>query len=286
MDKSALEEFATSAGIRVPKTLTVEPGAAARDSWSVGEFPVVVKPARKSAAWDKVVSRKVVVCEDEATLRSTVGALPDEVGELIVQQWIPGGEDQLFSCNLYIDRTGAVLCTFVARKLRQWPPRAGTSASGESVLDDRVNDLAAELFSRAGHIGLGYVEMKYDARSDLYVVIEPNVGRPTGRSAIADGGGVELLYTAYCDAVGLAVPEPQVQRATTNKWVYLRHDIQAAIAGMRAGELTPRAWIQSLRGPKTFAVWSRSDPMPFVVDVLATVARSVRNFRRPSSFSS
>ena len=282
MDKGSLDEFARSAGIRTPRTIQVPSGVKDPDVEAL-TFPVVVKPARKSAAWDGAMATKVVVCDDPEKLGETAANLPESVGTLIVQEWIPGREDQLYSCNVYIDRSGDVLCTFVARKLRQWPPNAGTSASGESVLDPRVSDLAAELFSRAGHRGLGYVEMKYDERSDSYVVIEPNLGRPTGRSAIADGGGVDLLYTAYCDAVGVEVPRPRAQRPETNKWVYLRHDLQAAVVAIRRRELTWRGWLKSLRGPKTFAVWSLSDPLPFLVDLWATLGREAVGLRARSS---
>ena len=40
---------------------------------------------------------------------------------------------------------------------------------------------------------LGYVEAKRDVRTGRHYLIEPNIGRPTGRSAIAEAGGVELL---------------------------------------------------------------------------------------------
>ena len=282
MDKSSLEEFARSAGIGTPRTMQMSVGAGDVDVESL-TFPVVVKPARKSPAWDGAIPTKVVVCDDPSRLREVATSLPESVGTLIVQEWIPGGEDQLYSCNVYIDRSGDVLGSFVARKLRQWPPNAGTSASGESVLDSRVSELAARLFSKAGHRGLGYVEMKYDERFDTYIVIEPNLGRPTGRSAIAEGGRVDLLYTAYCDAVGIEVPPARAQRKDTNKWIYIRHDLQAAAVAVRRGELTWSAWLESIRGPKMFAVWSLSDPLPFVVDLWATLMKSVGRLRRRSS---
>ena len=51
-----------------------------------------------------------------------------------------GGEDELYSCNAYFDAAGQPLATFVARKVRQWPPDIGTSASGEECRNDEVLD--------------------------------------------------------------------------------------------------------------------------------------------------
>ena len=279
MDKEALAKFAEDGAFDVPKSEVVDVDALPRHEWSV-TFPVVLKPARKSTDWDDAMPGKVVICEDRSQLLELAAKLPTTVGSLIVQEWIPGGEDRLHSCNLYITRDGEVACTFVARKLRQWPPKAGTSASGESVLDPRVADMAVNLFAKAGHIGLGYIEAKYDERDDRYVLIEPNIGRPTGRSAISDGGGVALLYTAYCDSLGFEIPHPGEQAATPNKWVYLRHDVQAAIVGMLHGELTPWGWAKSLRGDKTFAVWDPADTRPFFADLRHTVMRLFRGALR------
>ena len=67
--------------------------------------------------------------------------------------------------------------------------------------DDVVLRETVRLFKSVNYRGLGYVELKRDERSGEYYIMEPNIGRPTGRSAIAEAGGVELLYTMYCDAL-------------------------------------------------------------------------------------
>jgi len=112
-----------------------------------------------------------------------------------------------------------------------------------------------------------------DSRTGAMSIIEPNVGRPTGRSAIAEGGGVELVYTAYCDAAGLPLPEARTQQYVGTTWLDVRRDVQAAVVGIRRGELTAREWLTSLRGPRTHAIWSARDPRPFVTD-LTNVART------------
>ena len=70
------------------------------------------------------------------------------------------------------------------------------------------------------------------------VIIEPNVGRPTGRSAIAEAGGVELVLTAYCDVAGLPLPGAREQRYVGAKWIDLRRDLQAALVARRQGTLS------------------------------------------------
>ena len=109
--------------------------------------------------------------------------------------------------------------------------------------------------------------MKRDARTGRHVIIEPNVGRPTGRSAIAEAGGVELLYTMYCDCIGAALPADRVQRHDEVKWIFWRRDLQSAFHYWRNGELTLWDWWKSWSGRKAYAVFSWTDPGPFWSDI-------------------
>jgi predicted ATP-grasp superfamily ATP-dependent carboligase len=195
---------------------------------------------------------------------------------LIAQEWVAGGESELYSCNCYYGRDGRPLVTFVARKLRQWPPETGTSSLGEEVRNDAVLAATLQLFDAVGYRGLGYVEIKRDPRTGRHVVIEPNVGRPTGRSAIAEAGGVELLYTMYCDATDRPLPRARVQRHVGARWIYWRHDFQAALHAWRRGELTLREWARSWRGRKAEAVFAWSDPGPFAADLSRAASRALR----------
>ena len=64
---------------------------------------------------------------------------------------------------------------------------------GQECYNDEVLEETLRLFSRVGYHGLGYLEMKRDQRTGRHYILEANVGRPTVRSAIAEGGGVALV---------------------------------------------------------------------------------------------
>jgi predicted ATP-grasp superfamily ATP-dependent carboligase len=69
------------------------------------------------------------------------------------------------------------------------------------------------------------------------------------------------------------LPEARTQQYVGTTWLDVRRDVQAAVVGIRRGELTAREWLTSLRGPRTHAIWSARDPRPFVTD-LTNVART------------
>ena len=279
-DKASFARHAEQQGLPVPRTLVLtRRGEAERAARSL-TYPCVLKPAAKSAVWEQLAGAKAVAVQDAAGLLEVYDRVHACTPELLAQEWIEGGEDSLYSCNCYFDETGQPLVTFVARKLRQWPPRIGTSASGEECRDDDVLDITLKLFGSVGFHGLAYLELKRDARTGRLAIIEPNIGRPTGRSAIAEAGGVELVFTAYCDAAGLPLPHARTQRYVGTKWLDLRRDIQAAVVARRHGELSVTDWLRSLRGPKAHAIWSARDPMPFVADLADVAGKGMRMLRR------
>lgn len=267
MDKSRFALHATAVGLAAPHTRVLADRADAEAAAVTMPYPCVLKPPVKTPAWLKHTAAKAYLAVNADELLSVYERVCGWSPQLIAQEWVEGGEDGLFSCNAYFDRDGAALVTFVARKLRQWPPGVGTSASGVECRNDAVLSEAVKLFGGVGFHGLAYLEMKRDTRTGRLLIIEPNVGRPTGRSAIAEGGGVELIYTAYCDAVGLPLPAARHQRYVGTKWLDLRRDVQAAVVAHRRGQLTTGEWVRSLRGPKAHAIWSGRDPMPFVTDL-------------------
>jgi D-aspartate ligase len=104
--------------------------------------------------------------------------------------------------------------------------------------------------------------MKRDERSGEHFFIEANIGRPTGGSAIAEAGGVELLYAMYCDAIAWPLPARLEQTYQGVKWLFLAEDLQSAYHYWRRGELSLAGWWRSLRGPKAYALLSWRDPGP------------------------
>ena len=276
MDKVRFAEYAASAELPIPPTFTLRSRADAQRAAVALPYPAVVKPAFKSADWLANTKDKAIRVESPAELLDVYerGAAWSDV--LLAQAWIDGEESDLYSCNVYYDRSGVSRVAFVARKIRQWPPRTGVSSLGEEVRNEAVRAAALRLFSGVGYRGLGYVELKRDARTGEHLIVEPNIGRPTGRSAIAEEGGVELVYTAYCDALGLPLPDRLEQRFTGARWIYWRHDLQSALYYWRHGELSLVDWWRSIQGRKREAVFSLRDPLPFVGDVAGAAGVALR----------
>ena len=286
MHKVRFYTFCQQEGLPIPPTSFLHSLDDAKHAAENMHFPAILKPPIRTPLWEKNTQYKVYKVTNPDDLLKVYGDTHTWADVLMVQEWIEGGDDALFSLNCYFNQASKPLVTFVARKIRQWPPETGTSSLGEEVRNDTVLRESTRLFASVKYHGLGYVEMKRDTRSGKHYIIEPNIGRPTGRSAIAEAGGVELLYTMYCDMVGLPLPENRTQTYRGAKWIYLRRDLQSAWAYWKQGKLTFKAWRQSMKGKKFYALFSWSDPVPFLEDLrVAVMEKALRKLQtdRPVS---
>lgn len=289
VDKARFYEFAERARLPLPRSIvlrTVDDAARAAD---VLRFPVVLKPALKTPEWERQTEAKlyqVAVRDELVPLYERCSRWTDT---LVAQEWIAGSDVDHYTCNVYFGRGGAPLVALTTRKLRQWPVVGGQACLSVEVRDEAVEATTIDVLRRVNHRGLGYLELKRDGRSGEYLIIEPNIGRPTGRSATAEAAGVELLYTMYCDALGWPLPESRAQAFRGVKWIYLRRDLQSGLYHWLRGELTLAELLASWRGPKVEALFSWRDPIPFWADLGRTVVvaagRVVKRAggRRPTS---
>ncbi len=276
MDKVGFAEHAIATGLAIPPTAVLRSRVDAELAAASLTFPAVLKPGLKGPAWLAATRAKAIRVDTPDELLARYDACASWADVLIAQSWVPGPERSLYSVNTYYDRASAQRVSFVARKLRQWPLDTGTSCLGEEVRSPEAESIARDLFGSVAYRGLGYVEAKEDERTGRLMIIEPNIGRPTGRSAIAEKGGVELLMSAYRDALGEPLPDAVTQEYRGVKWIYWRHDLQAALVRARRGQLSVGDWLTSVKGPKVEAVFSRHDPLPFVADVVHTAAAGFR----------
>ncbi|MCI0399035.1 MAG: carboxylate--amine ligase [Chloroflexi bacterium] len=272
MDKIGFLTYARKTGLPVPATFLLHNRQEAEEAAGRLSYPCIIKPPIKTPRWQAQNLAKAYMAASGEELLALYDRCAPYADILIVQEWIEGTDADLYSCNCYFNANNEPLVAFIARKLRQWPPHTGTSSLGVEVRNDIVRQTSLALFQGIGYRGLGYVEMKRDSRTGNYAIIEPNIGRPTGRSSIAEAGGVALLYTMYCDALGRPLPANRQQMYRGAKWIYWRHDFQSALYYWRRGQLTLGDWWRSWRGRKACAVFSWNDPAPFLADLGQSVA--------------
>jgi hypothetical protein len=241
------------------------------------EYPCILKPSVKSAAWTAHTSTKALMLGSAHALKEAYERFALFADAFIVQEWIVGGDGDHYTCDCYVSAQGVPLVTFSARKIRQWPSGTGQGCLSVECRDDYVRDLTLRVLATAGHQGQGYLETKRDTRSGRHLIIEANVGRPTGRAAAAEKAGVELLMTMYSDLVGAPLPTARTQKYLGTKWIHIRRDVQASANLLVKREASIAQVVKPWwRGPFSFAMFSKEDPVPFVADWGHATAQQAR----------
>ena len=285
VDKISFYSYAQRERIPIPPTFFLYNMVDAEQVAEKLNFPCILKPRLRTPTWTQRAEAKVYKANNAEEFLALCDRCAGWSKGLAVQEWIEGTDADLYTCYCYFNADSEPVVTFVARKLRQWPPQIGSSSLGEECRNDRVLEESVRLFKKVGYRGLGFVEMKRDKRTGEYFIIEPNIGRPGLRSAIAEAGGVELLYAKYCNTVGWPLPPNLEQKYGRVKWIYWMRDLQSALSYWRRGELTLREWWRSCRGRKVSAVFSWSDPAPFLGDLRRVLPKITKKAGRTEGTS-
>lgn len=225
MDKTAFQALAQTAGGLIPPAVSVSCTAdLARLSGL--RYPAVLKPAYKHYGYGATFQKAYVVAsaDDAAALwRDIAPVLPD----LIVQEWIPGSDSDIYFCLQYIGDDGIAVASFVGRKLRSWPLRIGGTASCIAAPEyaTELSRLTCDFFRAVGFVGMGSMEYKRDCDDGRFYMIEPTVARTDFQEEVATLNGVNIPLAAFLHQVGAPslpckiVSPPRLWREpVTDRW--------------------------------------------------------------------
>ena len=192
-------------GVPIPRTVD-EPADDLR-------FPVLVKP-RDPVGFRREFKRQAIRCEDAVALARDFERA--RAYRPLVQEFVPGGDEELYTLGSYLDAGGEALGLFSGRKLLQTPPGVGTARIGEAVWVDEVVEQGLTLLRGIGFRGLSQVEFKRDPRDGVYRLMEINP-RLWQWHGLATATGVDLTRIAYLDLIGQA-PAPVRMNGRKRRW--------------------------------------------------------------------
>lgn len=207
MHKQGFQVLAEALAAPVPRTVRLE---SSKDLSKVHalSYPCVLKPSEKSYEYGTRFKKAYKVTSAEQ-----VDALYREIepvlADMVVQEWIEGGDADIYFCLQYIGAKGQVVSSFTGRKIRSWPPRIGGTASCTAASEHarELSDTTAAFFRKVGFSGIGSMEYKRDVRDGRFYMVEPTVARTDFQEEVATLNGCNLPLAAYCHELGLPQPE-------------------------------------------------------------------------------
>jgi predicted ATP-grasp superfamily ATP-dependent carboligase len=242
-------------------------------------YPCILKPVLSTPFTDRFHMKNFEV-HDDRELEEKLRLCLDAGLAMILQEIIPGPDDNLYKMQGYVNSQGKLVGRFFYRKLRQHPPQFGIARVGISM--DRQPDverLTEELLIRANYRGYFSNEFKLDPRDGQFKLIENNCRMPrSGMLAIA--AGINIPWLIYQDLV-LNQQCDVTQYKVGTYWIDFWTDLYNSLFRRKKEEIGLREYMAPyLARNKVFSDLDFADPGPFfrvARQAITSFGRSSRN---------
>jgi D-aspartate ligase len=283
LNKRRFYETLQHLGIPHPQTHFPTSYETLQDLSNKVSYPCILKPSL-SAWFTAEFHTKVLVAHSPTELLHLYSTIPPTQSAMLLQEIIPGDARNNYGYNAYYDHQQTPHGIFYYRRIRDYPPTFGNGCYLEQVDQPELQEPVTKLLRHLDYYGLVDAEFKYDTRDATWKLLEINprlwmqCGFPLNR-------GINHPFLAYQGALQQSLPpDPSPLNGKRDiKWLYLMYDLGSALLHLRRNTLTVHEWLQSYNGKKTFALLSRDDPLPFVIQWLATLLRVPHHAMNKSS---
>jgi D-aspartate ligase len=258
-NKSEMALTAKANGIPAPETSFPQSRNDVVTFLEGARFPVMLKGANPLLPFGTI--KEIINDPKQLFERFDQGAAAGPPN-LILQEYIPGGDGSVWMCNGYFNQDSDCLATFTGKKLRQWPPHAGVACLAVCEPNETVAATTRRFLKAVGYQGLVGIGYRYDARDGLYKVLDVNPRVSGVFRLFVAADGMDIARVAYLGLTRQDVPPIAIPPG--RKWM-MEEDFISGFQYARQGKLTFKQWRESLRGVQEWLWLSRDDVMPFVV---------------------
>jgi D-aspartate ligase len=225
-------------------------------------FPVMLKGILGNRLEERSGVKMMIVQSKDELIEAYKKLEDPEQPNLMIQEYIPGGDDQIYIFNGYFNKNSDCPAGFTGHKIRQYPVHVGCASLGICRWNREVADMTTSFMKTIGYRGILDIGYRLDPRNGKYKVLDinPRVGQAFRLFLAQDG--MDVVRALYHDLTGqgVAVGPPREGR----KWLIEDYDIVSTYHYFREGSLGFGEWIRSFKGVEEGAWFSWKDPMPFI----------------------
>jgi len=243
-------------------------------------LPIIIKPIQGVRA-SRQSSKKAIVGSQEDLITKYDSMETPESPNLMLQEYIPGGEEANWMFNGYFDANFQCVFGLTGRKIRQHPPNAGVTTLGVCLPNQTLTEITMRFMAAVGYRGVLDIGYRYDARDDLYKVfdVNPRVGC-TFRLFVSDNG-MDVARALYLDLTSQPICAGHARKG--RRWLVEDLDVVSSFYYWRKCKLGFEEWLNSFRGLEESALFARDDLKPIlrlmVNDCRSLLAKSSRERR-------
>lgn len=230
------------------------------------EYPVILKPTFKKGYYSETNDKAVYIADEDALILhyKAMNRLID-TSQILVQEFIPGGPDVLYSFAAIFDGQ-RVVQGLSGHRIRQHPMDFG-HATTYAVCEDipELEALATRFLRELNYCGVAEVEFMFDKRSQTYKFIEMN-GRFWGWHGLTAAAGVNFPHALF--QILHNRPVARTAPRVGASWVRMLTDTPTILREVVHGRMSPKTFFTMWFSEATDAVWSWKDPLPFIRECL------------------
>ncbi len=236
-------------------------------------FPVMLKGIDTVALYKQTGAKMVIVENADALLKYYDAMETPEKPNLMLQEFIPGGSENVWMFNGYFDDQSNCLFEITGRKLRQYPAYTGMTSLGICSENEAVSKQTKDFMKAIGYRGILDIGFKHDVRRDKYYLLDPNPRIGASFRLFVDTKDMDVARALYLHLTGQPIPPGDLVEG--RKWLVEPFDIASSIRYWRDGKLALKDWLRSFRGVVE-AQWFASDDLrPFGMVWLRALSLSV-----------
>lgn len=223
-------------------------------------FPIMLKGIDGTRLKQRTGIKMQVVHNERELLESYDSMEDSGDPNLMLQEYIPGGDDTVWMFNGYFNEHSECLVGFTGKKIRQCPVYTGSTSLGICLDNQIVEKTTKEFMKAIGYRGVLDIGYRYDARDGSYKLLDvnPRIGA-TFRLFVAENG-MDVVRALYLDLTGQTVTPASAREG--RKWIVEDRDLASCWRYYRDGKLKFREWLRSFRGVEEAAFASLNDPLP------------------------
>jgi D-aspartate ligase len=268
VDKGKFSQFAESHNIPIPATRLFYSLRYLLNQRDTLPYPCTIKPVYMSLWYSDFIKKhfgtyKHVLqrIEHPDELARYISILPNIDKGVVVQQYINGPDNELFSFHGYFNSKSEPVACFVGRKIRTNPIHFGGSAYIETVHRPDLMDFCLAICRRIGLRGVVKIDCKQDSTTGKIYVLEFNL-RFNLWEQLGAFAGINIPRIWYDDFSGNGHCQQSGTYEAGRRWLYFAADLRALPQYLRSGEWTLWEWLKSYRGQKVYHTLDWQDPWP------------------------
>lgn len=269
-NKAGMYRLALEHGVPVPRTEFPRSEGEARNAAAQMLFPIMLKGIIGNRLFART-GKKMMLAHDLDELVRIYRMLEDpEEPNLMLQEAIPGGDDQVYIFNGYFDADSVCLNPFTGHKIRQYPVHVGCASLGICRTNEEVSRITQDFMKGVGYRGILDIGYRLDPRDGKYKVLDVNPRIGQAFRIFVGTENEDVCRDLYLDMTGQ--PRECSTPREGRRWVIEDYDLVSSNDYRKEGTLEFGEWIGSFRDVEECAWWWWRDPMPFYATMSAFLA--------------